>query len=97
MNVRQTITNVLGVDVSKVDEDALLVDIGLSSLDIVALLVRIETELGGSIPFERLAELSTLGSFEVLVSDLQLPSNTGLTTALGTPPHGVDEREQESS
>ncbi|GHD35687.1 acyl carrier protein [Nocardiopsis kunsanensis] len=70
IDIRKVIADIRDIDVSTAVDDASLSDLGLSSPDIVALVVRVEDLLGFSIPYERLSSVESLGGLEQLVSSL---------------------------
>lgn len=70
IDVRRIIADIRGIDVSTAAGDATFQDLGLSSLDMVAVLVQIEDILGFSIPYEDLASVDSLGGLEWHMSRL---------------------------
>ena len=54
----------LGLDLTGVEPERTLTELGVTSKQLVVLVMRIEDELGYPIPFERIAELGTVGSFD---------------------------------
>lgn len=62
MDVIETVKSILAKrkDISNLREDDLLVDIGLDSLDLVEVMIEIETQLGVEFSSDEIASLSTL-------------------------------------
>jgi len=54
----------LGLDLTGVEPERTLTELGVTSKQLVVLVMRIEDELGHPIPFEQIAELGTVGSFD---------------------------------
>jgi acyl carrier protein len=59
----------LGLDLTGVEPDRTLTELGVTSKQLVMLVMRIEDELGHPIPFERIAELGTVGSFDDFLAE----------------------------
>lgn len=70
IDVRRVIADIRGIDVASAPPSVRLTDAGLSSLDVVALLVRLEELLDRTLPYEELSSVETLGGLEALVSRL---------------------------
>lgn len=68
MSFTELVDNVLGRDISAHSPQTRLTDLGISSKELVILLASIEHDLGCVIDFEVLAGLSTIASFEQLLS-----------------------------
>jgi acyl carrier protein len=62
----------LGLDLTGVAPDQTLTDLGVTSKQLVMLVMRIEDELGHPVPFDRIAALGTVGSFEAYLSEASL-------------------------
>jgi len=58
----------IGLDLTGVEPERTLVDLGVTSKQLVVLVMRIEDELGEPIPFEQIAELGTVGSFDAYLA-----------------------------
>jgi acyl carrier protein len=68
MSFTEVVAEVLGRDISGDSSDATLVDLGITSKEIVILLTSMEHDFGCVIDFEVLAGLSTIASFEHLLA-----------------------------
>lgn len=64
MNFADIAHRTLGLDLTGVEPDRTLQELGVTSKQLVMLVMRIEDELGHPIPFEEIAELGTVGSFD---------------------------------
>ena len=69
MTAIETVKSILAekVDVSKLKEDDSLTNLGIDSLDLVEVMLRIEDELGITFTSEEIAGLSTLKDMEKLI------------------------------
>ena len=61
----------IGLELSDVRRDRTLTELGVTSKQLVVLLMRIEDELGRPIPFEDIAELGTVASFEAYLDRVE--------------------------
>ncbi|MEB4613734.1 AMP-binding protein [Leucobacter sp. M11] len=82
VDVRAEIFGLSGIDVSATSRNTAFHEMGLSSLDTVALVVRIEDRLEASIPYEKLSTVETLGDLEDLVSEIRRGIETDSTAVL---------------
>lgn len=58
----------IGLDLTGVEPERTLTELGVTSKQLVMLVMRIEDELGEPIAFEQIAELGTVGSFEAYLA-----------------------------
>jgi acyl carrier protein len=64
MNFREFVALIIGRDISESPADVTLLDLGFTSKEMVILLMRMEREFRSAIPYEVLAQLATIASFE---------------------------------
>ena len=70
MNIETTIANHLGVDISRVTDDAhLMNDLGADSLHVVELVIEFETQYDIEIPDEDAEDLDTVGKIKQYIKD----------------------------
>jgi acyl carrier protein len=70
MNIESTIANHLDIDISKVTDDAHLInDLGADSLHVVELVIEFETQYDIEIPDEDAEQLDTVGKIKQYIKD----------------------------
>ena len=70
MDIESTIANHLDIDISKVTDDAHLInDLGADSLHVVELVIEFETQYDIEIPDEDAEQLDTVGKIKQYIKD----------------------------